>query len=346
MSDVPTRLLREALRDRMATDPSPGCVDANTLAAWSDATLSARERAALETHLSNCARCQSLLGVMARTTPPVAARRWWRTSKLGWLVPLAAAAAALVLWMNVPAMPRLEQPAALPTPAAAASQTSVSAPAPPSFASSARRELPAASADRPAESKDAVTRQRQARVDENRLAAAEGAAAAAPQPAPAPSVSVTPPQIATRELAPGTTRDTSSAAAPTPPAAARAEARAKMVVAPTQIVSPNPNIRWRPLTGGNVERSIDGGTTWQTQATGALTTLTAGVAPSATICWLVGPGGSVVLSIDGRTWQRVPIPEAIDLTSISASDAAAATVTAADGRTFTTLDGGRTWRSQ
>ena len=218
--------------------------------------------------------------------------------------------------------------------------------------------LPTAAADRPAESKDAVTLQRRARVDENRLAAAEGAAAAAPQPgAPAPSVSDTPPQIAARELAPGTTRDTSSAAAPTPPAAARstadvaasgarAEALAKMAVAPTQIVSPNPNIRWRPLTGGNVERSSDGGTTWQTQATGALTTLTAGVAPSATICWLVGRGGTVVLSVDGVTWQRVPIPETIDLASISASDAAIATVTAVDGRAFTTLDGGKTWRSQ
>ena len=55
MSDVPTRLLREALRDHMATEPSPGCVDSNTLAAWSDGTLSARERAAVESHFSNCA---------------------------------------------------------------------------------------------------------------------------------------------------------------------------------------------------------------------------------------------------------------------------------------------------
>ena len=294
MSDVPTRLLRETLR--LAWRRSHRRLPRRQHARGMGRRHAERARArGGGIACGDCARCQALLAAMAERRRRLPARRWWRTSRLGWLVPFAAAAAALVLWMNVPGMPRLEQPAALPTPAAAASQTSVSAPAPSSFASSVRSGLPTAAADRPAESKDAVTLQRRARVDENRLAAA-------PQPvAPAPSVSDTPPQIAARELAPGTTRDTSSTAAPTPPAAARstadvaasgarAEALAKMAVAPTQIVSPNPNIRWRPLTGGNVERSSDGGTTWQTQATGALTTLTAGVAPSATICWLVGRG--------------------------------------------------------
>ena len=128
------------------------------------------------------------------------------------------------------------------------------------------------------------------------------------------------------------------------PSAARAQAFAKVVAVPRQIVSPDLNIRWRIVTSGTVERSIDGGLSWQAQSTGVPATLTAGAAPSTTICWLVGPGGTVVLSTDGRTWQRVAFPETIDLTSIRASDGASAAVTTADGRTFTTVDGGKTWR--
>lgn len=126
---------------------------------------------------------------------------------------------------------------------------------------------------------------------------------------------------------------------------ARPQALAKMSVTAAEIRSPNAGVRWRILTGGGVARSIDGGATWETQSTGVLATLTAGVAPSPTLCWLVGPRGVIVVSTDGRAWQRVPFPEAIDLTSIRASNRANATVTAADGRTFTTTDGGTTWRS-
>lgn len=365
MSDVPTRWLRETLRNQLAMGSSSGCVDVDTLAAWSDGTLSAGERSAVESHASSCVRCQALLAAMARTTTPAPARGWWRMSRVGWLVPLAAAAAGVVLWINVQRTTRLEQSAPLPASAAAASETSVPAPAPPPLEFSALRGQPTASADRPAQSKDAGTPQRQAGADEER-AAAKGAArsapqealantapngardaAAAPPAAPAPAVAETSPQPAARASAAAAKSQTPTRAmADVATSVARPDALAKMELARTQIASPNPNIRWRLLTGGSVERSIDGGTTWQTQSTGAPATLTSGVAPSPTICWLVGPGGMVVLSIDGRTWQRVPISEAIDLKFISASDAQTATVTAADGRTFSTLDGGKTWRTQ
>jgi photosystem II stability/assembly factor-like uncharacterized protein len=121
------------------------------------------------------------------------------------------------------------------------------------------------------------------------------------------------------------------------------KALAKVAALPIEVVSPDPLVRWRVLTSGTVGRSTDGGTTWQTQSTGVIATLTAGAAPTPTTCWLAGAGGIVLLSADGRTWQRVAFPEAIDLTSIHATDAANATVTAADGRTFTTADGGKTW---
>jgi photosystem II stability/assembly factor-like uncharacterized protein len=112
---------------------------------------------------------------------------------------------------------------------------------------------------------------------------------------------------------------------------------------PALISSPNPNIRWQIVPGGGVQRSIDGGSTWQAQSTGVGVTLTAGAAPSPTICWLVGPGGIVLLSTDGRSWKRVAFPEATDLSTVRAIDDKSATVTTADGRAFGTTDGGVTW---
>src|SRR5437762_11897405 len=101
MSDVPRRLLRETLRRRMSPAPVSGCIDTETLAAWSDGALSARERAAAESHASSCVRCQALLAAMARTAPPAPARRWWQTASLGWFVPFAVAAAAVALVINI-----------------------------------------------------------------------------------------------------------------------------------------------------------------------------------------------------------------------------------------------------
>src|SRR3982750_4228536 len=50
MNDVPARLLREALREHAAPPPSSACLDAETLAAWSDGALGARDPAAAESH--------------------------------------------------------------------------------------------------------------------------------------------------------------------------------------------------------------------------------------------------------------------------------------------------------
>jgi len=119
---------------------------------------------------------------------------------------------------------------------------------------------------------------------------------------------------------------------------------ARAAAAPViQIVSPNPSNRWRLLPGGAVQHSTDGGSTWETQPTGADVTLTAGASPAPVVCWLVGPRGRVVVSRDGATWKLVPLAEPIDLVSIRATDDKSASVTAADGRTFATTDGGVTW---
>jgi photosystem II stability/assembly factor-like uncharacterized protein len=109
-------------------------------------------------------------------------------------------------------------------------------------------------------------------------------------------------------------------------------------------LSSAPN-RWRVLASGSVERTTDGGQTWEAILIDPTQTLTAGNAPSALVCWLVGARGMVLVTSDGVHFVRVPFPESTDLASVSATDAQHATVTAADGRAFTTADGGTTWRA-
>jgi hypothetical protein len=306
-----------------------GCLDADTVAAWADEALNAGELAAAEAHAADCARCQAMLAAMAKTAPatPVAATFPWRLTSLRWLVPVTAAATAVVLWTIVPlrdgpasvrqvsqSAESIAQPPSPTQPAAPAPATD--ALAPPSAAAvneRARREqqAPAEAKDLEADKKNAASADPALRADarlEKRQAAAEGAAVANAAPAAAPAAK------------------TFSFGAPE-----------------TVIVSSNPASRWRILQGGAVQRSADGGATWQTQNTGGSQTLSAGSSPSPSVCWLVGPGGIVLLSTDGRSWKRVAFPEAVPLAAIRAADAENATVTTADGREFATDDGGRTW---
>ncbi|HWJ57275.1 MAG TPA: YCF48-related protein [Vicinamibacterales bacterium] len=114
---------------------------------------------------------------------------------------------------------------------------------------------------------------------------------------------------------------------------------------PIVIVSPDRASQWR-IVDAAVERTADGGATWQAQPLGAAAAVRAGTAPSAQVCWLVGARGLVLLTTDGVTWRRIDVPEPIDLASIQASDGSHATVTATTGRTFATSDGGTTWGRQ
>jgi hypothetical protein len=122
-----------------------------------------------------------------------------------------------------------------------------------------------------------------------------------------------------------------------------------------QVMSPDPSVRWRVLAGLTLQRSIDGGKSWQEDKAEiarriiagdkaeTARRIIAGVAPSPTVCWLVGQKGLVMLTTDGRTWQQVPFPQAVDLKEVRASDARAAAITTSDGRVFSTGDGGKTW---
>jgi hypothetical protein len=359
MSDVPARLLRDTLRAAMEPAASSGCIDTETLAAWADGTLRARDRGSIESHASACAHCQALLAAAARietaVSPAVPSTRW-QSSFLNWLVPLAAAAAAVTFWIAVPA-PRLKEPAPLrrvapaPAPASAVSLDAASTNPPPKLAP------PPVSKDRPLASANA----------QRRSATVPGTGAAPIPPPPRPALTDQPRSedkraAAELQVSPKVVAEPAPAPA-APPARVDqeperfAERRAagvmksavaadRLSVAPAaEIVSPDRNVRWRIVASNRVERSIDGGTTWQRQPTGTTADIASGVAPAPTVCWLVGRGGLVLVSTNGQTWQRASFPEVLDLTSVRASDGANATVTAADGRAFATTDGGQTWRA-
>ena len=116
MSDeVPSRLLRDAVRAPMPAEPGAACLDAAVLAAWADEALGARERDAVESHASGCARCQALLAAMVTTAPPTAAapaRAWWRMPAFAWIVP--ATALLLVVGVYVGTLSRGRRSVVLP----------------------------------------------------------------------------------------------------------------------------------------------------------------------------------------------------------------------------------------
>jgi photosystem II stability/assembly factor-like uncharacterized protein len=110
------------------------------------------------------------------------------------------------------------------------------------------------------------------------------------------------------------------------------------------IASPNPAVQWRVGVGGIIERTVDGGKTWQGQFVNGRPGLVAGSAPSAKVCWVVGRAGTILRTKDGENWEKIAPPAPLDLTGIKAKDEKAATITTADGRSFSTRDGGKTWQ--
>lgn len=110
------------------------------------------------------------------------------------------------------------------------------------------------------------------------------------------------------------------------------------------IRTPDAKILWRVMGGGFIERTVDGGATWQGQQLPETTAeVAAGAAPSAKACWLVGSGGTILLTKDAKTWQKIPPPIPADFTAVMAKDDATATITASGGQKFATSDGGKKW---
>lgn len=334
------RLLPGALRARAGAAPGD-CLDAETLAAWADEALDARERAGAEAHAADCARCQALLAAMVRSLPPPsAAKSPFRGRSLWWLAALTPVAAALVVWFAVPGRAPVQQSES----AAAVDQVAPSSqPAP--------RSAPPANAPAAVRT-DTALQSTLANEPQSMLAKERNAEALERKASPAPPAGVNAVSEPATTMAAAPAPGAAPAASPAP--AADAAARREAASAPARasafadavervIVSSNPATRFRLLPGGGVQRSADGGATWRTEVTGAAQTLMAGASPSPSVCWLIGRSGTVLLSTDGRSWRRLGFPETVDLRSVSATDDEGATVTTVDGRAFVTTDGGQTW---
>lgn len=344
-------LLRHVLRARSA-DPAAACLDADSAAALVDGTMSARARAAAEAHLADCQRCQALLGALVKAAPVPAARAWWRRPVVAWLAPLTVASAALVIWFAVPhdanvapvQPPREEMrnetsvaaakpslpPAVAENKDARRPEVGVGGPGGPAVSGLTKPGAPPSAAAPPAAAEPA---------------AAASATPLADEPTASRARSGAPPsQVAAADADANRTLAAGQQAQPSAPVEAITVSGNAPVV-DTTIASPNRTSQWRIGVGGEVQHSVDGGVTWQTQPTGVAVTPIALAAPSPSVCWLVGPAGLVLLTTDeGRTWRRVPFPIDTDLASVRATDHLSATIAAADGRTFVTSDGGVTWR--
>jgi hypothetical protein len=375
------RILEQALKHELrAAGALPGddCLDAETLAAWTDGGLDANGIAAAEAHVSNCARCQSLAATFASGTLSTSSTQGTLDTQGAsgtfplwkwWLAPIAAGVTAVTLWMVIPEndLHRMASVAPVQEKESRAAAEAVDAAAP---APSVAAEPPArADADRFA-SRDSAALERQNRsqpavVAEQKKEAASAlqesvtladaaAGAAVSEARRAEAASSPPPPPSPRSPAPPmpVTVPPMPAAAP-PPAIVALEAgsqiaglqkSAKATSYAIEVPSIQPSRKWR-IAGNRIERTDDGGTTWTVQREIANEAIAAGSAPAAAVAWFVGNGGLVLVTADsGATFTDVSLAEPLDLASVSATDARNASIFTVSGRRFRTQDGGRTWQ--
>jgi hypothetical protein len=288
------------------------CLDAETLAAWFDGGLSGAALDEVRSHVATCARCQALVGVMGRTRAAVPVPqpernpRWW----LGWAVPAAAAATAVVIWIAVPHQTNV---AVNPSPAPALQKQEASP----------QSTLPPA----PAQAESAAPAAAPAPARQTRAKADAAPPAATPQAANAANDAL--------QQAPASLNETVSVRpAAAPPAAAERREEAER---------PGAAAGQRQLQARAAFANTLCGPMWPAPPSDVAAQVTAGASPSTVVCWIVGRAGTVLRSTDQRTWQRLTFPLTVDLTSVTATDAQSASVVTADGRTFSTVDAGVTW---
>lgn len=355
-SDKRDRHLERLFRQSLTTKPAVAaetCLDAEAIAAWLDQGLSGAALQHAEAHISGCGRCQAVVGAVVRTAPQVAAHSEPRRRWLGWLIPLTAAAAALVVWVAVPresAVPpeqmsarvdqaRVSPPEPMATspliPSEVPAASPPPAPSPPQgFGSTS---APGVDTDRRVASQDETVSPRlapRAKAVDSAAAAGVGADTAEARAEPRESAAVS----GGSPIVDGVSRNSVSETAVSSAALAPA--------APQIVASPDREVQWRLIGTSTIQRSGDAGRSWAPVFSDPAITLMSGSAASTTVCWFVGRAGSVVRSIDGRTFARVSFPNALHLASIRVTDALTATATTVTGQSFTTTDGGATWQER
>ena len=290
-------MLRATLRaDAARATVSDECIDAETIAAWSDGALPAASAARIETHLSRCSHCQALLAALVRSAPPTTApsRSIWQRWQLRWVVPIAAAASALALWIAIPSDRREAAPqiAALED---SRQQPATSSPAPPSNEPAPLRE----EAARNLEKRSAQRQFRDTTEDKPASPAADSAAAAA---APVRRDRAAEPQ----SLQETVTLSREAPAAPPLRGATPDQASQRQELAALEARSADPAIRWRVVNRTRIERSTDAGVSWQAVAFPEATDLVAIRALSTTSAFVTTADNRQFRTDDaGKTWTPV-----------------------------------------
>jgi len=345
MSSDRDRILEQALKHELraaGTPPAGACLDAEALGAWADGGLDPAAMAACEAHVANCARCQALVGTLARSIPVSTDSTLGTVGTPGtlgtlslwkwWLAPIAAGVAATTLWMVVPEQQRVADVSPMAT------------------VTSERETFaePKAKADAPA----ALPAAPEQNVARERLEARDSLSAATRADNSQLRDAAAPKEEETKKLAESVIGERQQAAPAAPPAAAVAleapvaglQKRMNAAIAPIEIATLDPSLGWR-IVGDRIERSGDGGKTWTLMLQDRGERIVAGSAPSNSVCWFVGGAGRVLLTVNaGTTFVDVSLAEPLDLASVAATDARNAMVFSVIGRRFRTDDGGRTWR--
>ncbi len=294
-------------------DATPDCPDAVALAAYYDRSLIVAERAHLEDHFADCARCQMQLAAIARadtdlapaaTRSPVTWLRGWRLA-----IPALAAAAALLIAIRVTrhteSVVERDQLLAMAKPQAAAnspatasvssssnapSENTASAPALNLLALNEQKRPPAEPRaaelpDRPQQIPGRVVRHAFANPAGPRLHRAEPSqsdtAAAKSETEPVPSLEAT---------APSTT-------SPSAPAALAMREDARPSISPAASPAPQTSL------GAASIGAIAGSAASAAAGAGAITGNTAGTTARAYAGRAADPGFSVVLSVQDHTWE-------------------------------------------
>jgi hypothetical protein len=333
------RILSRSMKPGEPAPRSDSCLSAEVIGAWLEDALLPHERALAEAHVAGCERCLAILGTAARTMPVASRTPWWRSvTTVRWLVPATAVAAAVTLWV---AVDRRSRPGEVVSGPVAVDQVAAPRPKlepppqPQAMAEPARKpdvESRQAVPETPRSTSPAEPQRRSEAPEADKAREQKGERAAALKDTGALSETVS---------------GAPAVAAPPPAQAAERLMRAPQRLdgfAPTtfDVRSPDPAIRWR-VTGSSIQRSLDGGLSWESLTGAPRGALLAGSAPSPTVCWLVGRAGAVLVTTDGRTWRQASVPVDADLTLVAAESARAAAVTTSDGRTYRTEDGGATW---
>ncbi|MCC7044540.1 MAG: hypothetical protein IT183_11800 [Acidobacteria bacterium] len=314
------RLLRQSLP--AGRPASSSCVDAEQLAAWSAGSLRREDAAMVERHLADCTDCQAMLAafVESEPVPTVATVPFWQRWSLRWLVPVAAAGAAVLVWTFVS-----RPPAGVPEPSttmARAEQEPVPQTAAPAIESSTRSE--AMEATRPPMSPRAAVPSAAAPAPVFQARSSELAA------------------IAPAAGAAGASRDTAmerqaaapfetATARPTPPvpgvAAAEPSASLKTepTVAPAPAAPPAPAVaadRRFSMAAGSANVMMDAlavGSIVSTHARSGAVPVQFAFSDQADVRWRIQPQGRVDRSGDrGQTWTPVDLGPATTITAGSA----------------------------